>query len=211
MLLGLVLSLLMVVSLNLAAASYVISYFIVSIGYGILFEWIWRGQTIGKRLLRLRVMDVEGNAAPSSIRSSCGTCCGFVDSVAGLLFCRRGYLLAPTPKASGSVTSPPTPSSSAIHASPEPDLDQMLAEQILLAPPVPPSGRAPPARNVTPAEADIALQSLLRREEFDPVSRVEIVPANWPPIFMPQVEFPAEATERRGRQRKQFLRNIVGT
>ena len=37
-----------------------ILYFVVWIGYGILFEWFWRGQTPGKRLFRLRVMDVNG-------------------------------------------------------------------------------------------------------------------------------------------------------
>ena len=41
-------------SLNFAGAFYVLGYFVVSIGYGILFEWIWRGQTIGKRLFRLQ-------------------------------------------------------------------------------------------------------------------------------------------------------------
>ena len=29
-------------------------------GYGIVMEWFWRGQTIGKRLVRLRVMDGKG-------------------------------------------------------------------------------------------------------------------------------------------------------
>src|SRR5688500_14341328 len=37
-----------------------ILYFVVWIGYGIFFEWIWRGETPGKRLFRMRVMDVEG-------------------------------------------------------------------------------------------------------------------------------------------------------
>src|ERR1035438_9359856 len=59
-LLGVVISLLSVVSFNFAVAFYVIGYFVVSIGYGIFFEWSWRGQTIGKRLLRLRVLDVDG-------------------------------------------------------------------------------------------------------------------------------------------------------
>lgn len=35
-------------------------YFIVSIGYGIAFEWLWRGQTLGKRLFGLRVVDSQG-------------------------------------------------------------------------------------------------------------------------------------------------------
>src|SRR5580704_8516014 len=54
------LGLLSVVSVNLALAIEVIGYFVISIGYGIFLEWVWRGQTVGKRLFRLRVMDVEG-------------------------------------------------------------------------------------------------------------------------------------------------------
>ena len=38
-------------------ALFAIAYFVLSIGYGIATEWFWRGQTIGKRLIGLRVMD----------------------------------------------------------------------------------------------------------------------------------------------------------
>src|SRR5258708_25936096 len=49
-----------VVSCKLGAAFYVLAYFFLSIGYGIFCEWRLRGQTVGKRLFRLRVVDVEG-------------------------------------------------------------------------------------------------------------------------------------------------------
>ncbi|HTM48428.1 MAG TPA: RDD family protein [Bryobacteraceae bacterium] len=40
----------------------------ISVGYGIVCEWRWRGQTIGKRMLRLRVMDRQGlRLQPSQI------------------------------------------------------------------------------------------------------------------------------------------------
>ena len=35
-------------------------YFVISIGYGIAAEWFWRGQTVGKRVLKLRVVDAQG-------------------------------------------------------------------------------------------------------------------------------------------------------
>jgi uncharacterized RDD family membrane protein YckC len=38
----------------------VVLYFVISVGYGIVLEWRWRGQTIGKRLFGLRVIDVHG-------------------------------------------------------------------------------------------------------------------------------------------------------
>ena len=38
----------------------VVLYFVISVGYGIVLEWRWRGQTIGKRLFGLRVIDGQG-------------------------------------------------------------------------------------------------------------------------------------------------------
>src|SRR3954467_2376439 len=55
-----VVGLLGILSSDVAAAAQVIAYFAVSIGYGIAAEWFWRGQTVGKRLLRLRVLDERG-------------------------------------------------------------------------------------------------------------------------------------------------------
>src|SRR6185436_10635621 len=59
-LLGTVLTLLRILSPDLAGAAYALGYFIVSIGYAIGCEWSWRGQTIGKKLFRLRVVDAGG-------------------------------------------------------------------------------------------------------------------------------------------------------
>jgi uncharacterized RDD family membrane protein YckC len=38
----------------------VLSAFLLSISYGIVLEWLWRGQTVGKRALGLRVIDADG-------------------------------------------------------------------------------------------------------------------------------------------------------
>ena len=43
-----------------AAAVSVLITFLISMAYGILLEWRWRGQTLGKRVLRLRVIDSGG-------------------------------------------------------------------------------------------------------------------------------------------------------
>jgi uncharacterized RDD family membrane protein YckC len=48
------------ISTDLAMASSILAYFLISIGYTIGCEWLWRGQTIGKRVLGLRVMDARG-------------------------------------------------------------------------------------------------------------------------------------------------------
>src|SRR5579872_4435791 len=57
---GKLLTLLALISTDLAMATSTLSYFLLSIGYGIGFEWLWRGQTLGKRVLGLRVMDGRG-------------------------------------------------------------------------------------------------------------------------------------------------------
>jgi uncharacterized RDD family membrane protein YckC len=49
-------------------AATVLGYFVLTIGYGIVFEWIWHGQTPGKRVLSLKVMDANGlKLQPSQI------------------------------------------------------------------------------------------------------------------------------------------------
>ena len=43
-----------------ASALTVVLYFAASLAYAMIFEWYWRGQTLGKRLLGLRVVDAQG-------------------------------------------------------------------------------------------------------------------------------------------------------
>ncbi len=45
---------------DIAGALAILGYFLISMGYGILAEWFWGGKTLGKWLLRLRVMDAAG-------------------------------------------------------------------------------------------------------------------------------------------------------
>jgi uncharacterized RDD family membrane protein YckC len=48
------------ISPDFANALFIILYAAISVGYGIFTEWRWRGQSWGKRLLRLRVIDASG-------------------------------------------------------------------------------------------------------------------------------------------------------
>jgi uncharacterized RDD family membrane protein YckC len=52
--------LLALISPDFANGLLFILYAAISVGYGIFTEWRWRGQSLGKRLLRLRVMDASG-------------------------------------------------------------------------------------------------------------------------------------------------------
>ena len=57
---NLILGIVRIISPTIAQAVLTASYFIISIGYGIACEWFWRGQTVGKKLFHLRVVDAEG-------------------------------------------------------------------------------------------------------------------------------------------------------
>jgi uncharacterized RDD family membrane protein YckC len=49
-----------IINPDLARALITILYFVLSTGYAMCFEWYWRGQTLGKRALGIRVIDAEG-------------------------------------------------------------------------------------------------------------------------------------------------------
>ena len=51
---------LQIFSPSLAQAFAIILYFIITISYGIILEWIWNGKTLGKRVCKLQVVDAEG-------------------------------------------------------------------------------------------------------------------------------------------------------
>jgi uncharacterized RDD family membrane protein YckC len=48
------------ISPDVADGLLAVLYAVISVAYGIVTEWKWRGQSVGKRLLRLRVMDASG-------------------------------------------------------------------------------------------------------------------------------------------------------
>jgi len=56
------------ISFDLTAAVLTVAFFVVGTGYNMVFEYFWRGQTPGKRVMRLRVVDACGMAlAPGQI------------------------------------------------------------------------------------------------------------------------------------------------
>ncbi len=54
------LSLIGILSTDIAAALSLVVYFVVTLGYHIFLEWRWQGQTFGKKLFRIRVIDLFG-------------------------------------------------------------------------------------------------------------------------------------------------------
>jgi uncharacterized RDD family membrane protein YckC len=186
-----------------AKATYVIAYFVISIGYGITLEWYWRGQTIGKRVLKLRVMDEH------ALRLEFGqvvvrNLLRFVDLLPGLYlvggtacvlsrrFQRLGDLAANTIVVRNQEV-------------PQPNLEQLLGGKFnsLL------EYRHLAARlrqRTSPQAAAVALEALLRRDELEPQARLQLF-AGLADHFRSLVEFPLEAIEQLSDE--QYVRNVV--
>jgi len=202
-LLGTVLNLVELISWNFGFALYVISYFVLSIGYGIFFEWNWRGQTIGKKLFQLRVVDVEGMRLQFN-QIVVRNLLRFVDSLpAFYLVGGLACLLNSKCQRLGDIAANTVVIRNARVT--EPDLDQLLPGKYNSLRQYPHLA-ARLRQRVSPAEADLALQALLRREEFEPVARVKLF-ADLAAHFQAKVEFPAEVTD--GIADEQYLRNVV--
>jgi uncharacterized RDD family membrane protein YckC len=196
-------SLLGIISADLATAFFFIAFFLLSIGYPILAEWRWRGQTLGKRLLRLRVMDVQGLRLQFS-QIMIRNLLRFIDSLpllytVGGIVCffskraqRLGDLAANTIVVRSSDLN-------------EPDLSQVMAGKYN-------SFRNYPhlaarlRQRLSVEEAGIALQAILRRDRLRPVQRVELF-QQVAEHLKQVVQFPEEAVE--GLTDEQYVRNVV--
>lgn len=201
--LGTAIGFLSLLSIGVAQAIQIILFFTVSLGYRMLLEWHWRGQTVGKRLLRLRVVDAQGLHLQFSqivIRNllrfiDALPLCYLVGGVACLVS-RRAQRLGDFAANTIVIRNPKLA---------EPDLDQLLAGKYN-------SFRAHPhlearlRQRVTAAEAGVALHALLRRDQLEPQARVELF-SGLADHFRAKAEFPAETTD--GLTDEQYVRNVV--
>jgi len=201
--LNVVFALLGILSRDLAMAANIIGFFIISIGYGILTEWYWHGQTLGKRLLRLRVMDEQGLRLQFSqivIRNLLR----FIDSLPALylvgglvcLFNKRAQRLGDFAANTIVVWSPRIA---------EPDLNQLLESKYNSFREYP-HIEARLRQSVTPLEAQIAVESIVRRNDLDSPARIELF-RELSSYFKSIVSFPQEATD--GISDEQYVRNVV--
>jgi uncharacterized RDD family membrane protein YckC len=198
-----VLSIFEVFSRDLVGLVTAVGYFVLSEGYSIYTEWRWRGQTLGKRLLRLRVVDERGlrlTFAQVVLRNLLR----FVDVlpmaylVGGItaLLARRGQRLGDLAAGTLVIWEPPEGL---------PDFSSWQGEKYN-------SLRGQGAvvarlrQAVSPAEARAAWQALSRREELAPDARVRLF-AELADHFRKLTPMPAEAVE--GISDEQFMRNVV--
>ena len=198
-----VVGLLLVLTPDAAGGLSVVLLFAVPILYGIVFEGFWRGQTPGKRALRLRVMDAGGlrlDVRQVVIRNLLRAVdilpFFYVVGGAACLATRRAQRLGDLAADTVVVRSerPATP-----------DLTQIasgkyntLRDHPVLA--------ARLRQRIPPAEAGLALQALLRRESLEPRPRSELF-ARLAARFRAAVPLPEELEE--GVTDEQHVRNVV--
>ena len=188
---------------DFAQALIVISYFVITFGYGTALEWGWRGQTVGKRILRLRVLDATGMRLQFH-QVLMRNLLRFVDMLPGFyLLGGLVSLLSPRAQRLGDLAAGTVVVQTPRHV--EPDLDQLLAGKFN-------SLRQHPhlaarlRQRVSPEEARLVLQALIRRDEFEPTSRVQLF-HELATHFRGLVAFPPETVE--ALPDEQYVRNVV--
>ncbi len=177
--------------------------FVFAAVYPMATEWFWRGQTVGKRLFHLRVIDATGlrlEPAQVIIRNLLRyvdglPICYLVGSITSL-FNRRMQRLGDL--AAGTVVVRSVQLK-------QPDLDQLLGARFnsLLA------QRHLAARlrqRVPPEIASIALEALIRRGQLEPAARVELF-RDLATYFKRLVDYPPEVIEQMADE--QYVRNVV--
>jgi len=199
------LSILQVFAGDMAMALMVALQFAVMIGYGIFFEWFWRGQTIGKRIMRLQVIDERGltlklnqivlrnlfrilDSLPmfymvgglACLLSSRAQRLG--DLAAGTLVVRRIEIA-------------------------EPEMDELLGSDENSFREYP-RLEARLRQRVAPDEVRLAVDTVLRRNELTMTDRLKVF-KEMADFFRDKVEFPEEVTH--GLSDEQYVRNVVAT
>lgn len=188
---------------DFGAAAMVLVQFFLSFGYGAVCELLFNGQTMGKRVMRIRVMDERGlRLRPSQviIRNlvRIADMLPLAYAVGGLfcLFSKRCQRLGDF--AAGTVVVREVKAKA-------PDVEGVLGGKYN-------SFRAYPhlearlRQKVSPDEAQLALAALVRREQLEPEATIklfELMAAR----FREKVKFPDEAEF--GLSDEQYVRNVV--
>jgi len=188
---------------DIITALYMVGMFVVRTGYNIAFEWLWRGQTPGKWMLRLRVIDEQGLQLQFS-QIVVRNILRFVDALpvlylvggAACLISRRAQRLGDF-AGNTIVVRTPWPA--------EPDLDRLDTDKYNSFRDYP-HLEARLRQRVSPEQAAVAAQAVARREALDPEARIQLF-EEVADHFRAIVPFPEEATY--GLTDEQYVRNVV--
>jgi uncharacterized RDD family membrane protein YckC len=198
-----VLGLMSLISVDFAGAVNMIAYFVISTGYFMVLEWAHRGQTVGKRLLRLRVMDLDGYfiqfgqiVTRNLLRIIDVLPIAYLVGAVTLLLNGKNQRLGDL-AANTVVVRIPTIK--------QPDLDQLgpiKYNSLRQYPHI----EARLRQTVTPDEMALALEALLRRNDLEAEARVKTF-AGFAQYFQQKTDFPPEAYENISDE--QYVRNVV--
>jgi len=196
-------ALLGLLSADLAKGVIAVGYFAFSTGCGIALEWRWNGQTLGKRLLHLRVMDESGLPLRFSqvvvrnlLRAVDVLPVAYLVGGVAAFISRKSQRLGDVAAATIVVHEPPVAGT---------DLTGLvLAKYNSLRGQQHVAARL--RAKTSPALAHAALQALLRREQFEPAARLELF-RELATHFRALLHLSVELEE--GISDEQFLRNVV--
>lgn len=195
-------------ALSWAAAEFqmallVVANFLLANGYQIALEWFWRGRTLGKWVLGLRVMDEQGlrlRFSQVAVRNLLrafdalpvlylvgGLACFFSQRNQRLGDFAANTIVARVPR----IRQPGIESIRSHKYNSLKDYGHLAARV---------------RQRVSPEEARIALQALMRRDQLDDEARVELF-ERVRTHFASLVPFPEEATA--GMTDEQYVRNVL--
>jgi uncharacterized RDD family membrane protein YckC len=200
---ALILAPLQIISQDAAQGVMIVTYFVLSRGYDVLMDYSWRGQTIGKRVMRLRVVDARGlrlTFAQCVMRNLLRfiDCLPFAYAVGGIasLVSAKGQRLGDL--AAGTIV---------VHEAIEPAPDATVMGELRYN-----SLRGQAAlvarlrRESTPEEARAAWQALARREQIEPAARL-VLYAELAEHFRLRGQIPEALVD--GLTDEQQVRNVV--
>ena len=156
---------------DIAKGLSIVAYAVISVGYGIFTEWQWRGQSWGKRVMRLRVIDASGLKLQFNqivirnlLRPVDLLPIGYLFGGAVAFFTRKGQRLGDLAANTVVITIPETfvldthqlNESKYNSFRDYPHLEARLRQKL------------------KPAEVALALDAILRRDEIEPTARVEL-------------------------------------
>jgi len=192
------------ISVDFSQAIGIITFFVLNVGYAIALEWFMNGQTVGKRVFGLRVMDNRGFRLRSSqviIRNLLRAVdslpiCYLLGGVACLVSRnaqRLGDLAANTIVVKQAKTI-------------QPGLSQVFEQNRYNSLRNYPHLVARLRQQVGPKEAQLAFEALLRRDELAPENRIDLF-HTMAGHFKEKVKFPESATG--GISDEQYVRGVV--
>ncbi len=188
---------------DLMAGLFAVALYALFTGYRIAAEWLLRGQTIGKRLLRLRVIDAQGLRLGFS-QIVVRNLLRFVDALP-LLYFVGGVLtiLSKRSQRLGDLAANTVVVREETFATP--DLERILPGKFNSLKHYPHLA-ARLRQRVSPEAAKLALHALQRRDALSPEARASLF-AELVDYFKSLVPFPEEATL--GVSDENYLRNVV--